>query len=389
MNIPLKYTIHNLYSRRFSSIMAISGITLVVFIFTAVLMMAYGVEKTLITTGSPDNVLIVRKGSPREFQSMIDRESCNLIRTLPYMAKMSDGRPILSEELVAVITMSKIDSSSCYVTIRGVSLAVMHLRPQVKIIQGKMFNPSLKELIVGSSVAIRFKDAQMGNTVQFAGDKWKVVGIFSSNGSGFDSEIWADTVQLQDTLNRGSSVSSTTFKLNDPSSFRLFRAAFESDRRLQKFEAKIEQDFFAEKSAFLEVFIKTIGLFVTLIFSIGAMVGAMITMYSAVANRTVEIGTMRALGFSRRNILIAFLVESESIALAGGGAGILLALFLQFFSISTLNYQTWSDISFSFALSPAIIILSLIFTAMMGLIGGFLPSIRAARVPIVEALRGG
>ncbi len=387
MAVPFKYSIKSFGSRKLTTFITISGIALVVFVFAAVLMMAYGIEQTLVATGSPDNVKIVRKASTSEIASIIDGETQAVIRTLPYIAKSSDGTQIISYEPVVVINLDKVGGGMSNVTVRGVSPIVNTLRPQVKIIEGKMFNPSLRELIVGVSAAKNFEGIQIGKTIKFAGDNWKIVGKFTTDGSGFDSEIWGDASQLQNAFNRGNTCSSITLKLNNAASFKNFKKTFQTERRLNQFEVKTEQAFFAEQSEFLARFIRVLGIFITVIFSIGAVVGAMITMYAAVANRTVEVGTMRALGFSRRSVLIVFLFESILISLIGGGIGILLASFLQFFSISTLNWNSFSEIAFSFALSPDIVISSLIFAVLMGIVGGFFPSIRAARLNIVNALR--
>ncbi len=389
MKIPLKYTLRNFKTRKLTTGITITGIALVVFVFAAVLMMAYGVQKTLIATGLPDNVMVARKSSSGEISSIIDGDTRNVIKTLPYIAKDSNGRPIISEEPVVVINLEIKTGGLSNVTVRGVSQEVGLLRPQVKIKEGRMFNPALRELIVGEAVANKFKGAQIGSTVKFAGDNWKIVGLFESGGSGFDSELWGGNDQLLNAFNRGSSVSTITFKMSNPNDFDKIKYAFNSDRRLLQFEPKIEQKYFEEQSEFLAGFIRILGIFITVIFSFGAIIGAMITMYAAVANRTVEIGTMRSLGFSRRSILAAFLVESLAIAMIGCAIGLVFASFLQFFRISTLNFSSFADLSFSFALSPSIILSSFIFAAFMGFFGGFLPSVRAARLNIVNALRGG
>ena len=389
MKIPLKYTLRSFKTRKLTTGITIAGIALVVFVFAAVLMMAYGVQKTLIATGRPDNVMIARKSSNGEISSIINGDTRNVIRTLPYIAKDSKGRPIISEEPVVVINLEIKTGGLSNITVRGVSPKVWQLRPQVKIKEGRMFNPSLRELIVGEAVANKFVGAQIGNTIKFAGDNWKIVGLFESNGSGFDSELWGSNDQLLNAFNRGSSVSTITFRMNNPNDFDQIKHEFNSDRRLVQFEPKIEQKYFEEQSEFLAGFIRILGIFITVIFSFGAIIGAMITMYAAVANRTVEIGTMRSLGFSRRSILSAFLLESLTIAMLGCVIGLIFASLLQFFRISTLNFNSFADLSFSFALSPSIIISSFIFAVFMGFLGGFLPSIRAARLNIVNALRGG
>ncbi len=387
MAVPFKYSLKSFTSRRLTTFITVAGIALVVFVFAAVLMMAHGIQQTLVSTGSDDNVKIVRKGSNGEISSIVDGGTQNVISTLPYIAKTSDGKPIISYEPVVIINLTKFNGGMSNVTVRGVSPVSPELRPQVKIIRGKMFNPSLRELIVGESIAKNFEGAQLGKTVKFANNEWKIVGVFSTGGSGFDSEIWGDALQLLDAFNRGNTVSSITLKLDNAADYSKFRKAFELDRRLQQFEPKIESVYFEEQSETLSNFIKYLGIFITIIFSAGATIGAMITMYSAVANRTVEVGTMRALGFSRRSILVVFLTESVLIALVGGALGIFLAFFLRFFSISTLNFDSFAEITFSFALSPLIILLSLGFSLLMGFIGGFLPSVRAARLKIVNALR--
>ena len=387
MAVPFKYSFRSFTSRRLTTFITVAGIALVVFVFAAVLMMAYGVQKTLVSTGSNDNVKVTRKGANGEISSIVPGDIQGIVSTLPGIAKTSDGGTIISYEPVVIINLSKISGGLSNVTVRGVSPISPKLRPQVKIIAGKMFNPSLRELIVGESITKNFEGAQLGKQIKFANNEWKIVGVFSSGGSGFDSEIWGDAVQLLDAFNRGNTVSSITLKLDNPTDYNKFKRAFELDKRLQQFEPKIETQYFEEQSEFLATFIRILGIFITVIFSAGATIGAMITMYAAVANRTIEVGTMRALGFSRRSILTLFLTESILISIVGGLVGIFIAFFLQFFSISTLNFDSFAELTFSFALSPSIIISSLIFAILMGFIGGFLPSVRAARLNIVNALR--
>jgi ABC-type antimicrobial peptide transport system permease subunit len=352
-------------------------------------MMAYGIQKTLIATGLPDNVLITRKAANGEISSLVDGETQDVIRTLSHIAVDKEGKQIISKEPVVIINLKKLSGGLSNVTVRGVSEAIFKLRPQVKIIEGRMFNFGLRELIVGSAVTGRFSGAKMGDEVRFAGDNWKIVGVFDSDGSGFDSEMWGDSQALLNAFNRGNTVSSITLKLDNVNNFKEFNKNFEFDRRLQQFEAKIEQQYFEEQSELMANFIRILGIFITVIFSFGATIGATITMYAAVANRTVEVGVLRALGYKRRSILTVFLIESLVIAISGGIIGIFLASFLQFFNISTLNFGSFAELSFSFSISPSIIISSLIFAVLMGIIGGFLPSVRAARMNIVNALRAG
>lgn len=389
MKIPLKYTFRSFKAKKLTTAITIIGVSLVVFVFAAVLMMAHGVEKTLVATGAPDNIKITRKAANGEISSIIDPETQNVIRTLPDIGKNPDGTQLISNEPVVVINITKADGGLSNVTVRGIGKVGMQIRPQVKIIEGRMFNFGLRELIAGEALHKRFPDAQVGSKVKLAGDYWSVVGIFSSNGSGFDSELWGDAIQLLGAFNRGNTCSSITLKLADINQYDNFKRAFDSDRRLQQFEHDSETQYYAKQSEFLATFIRILGIFITVIFSFGATIGAMITMYSAVANRTVEIGTLRSLGFKRRSILASFLTESLAISLIGGAVGLVLASFLQFFSISTMNFTSFSELAFSFALSPSIIIISLIFALLMGVLGGFLPSVRAARMNIVTALRAG
>jgi ABC-type antimicrobial peptide transport system permease subunit len=389
MKIPLKYTLRNFKTRKLTTGITITGISLVVFVFAAVLMMAYGIQKTLKATGKPDNVMIFRKSASAEISSIIDPGTQNIIRTLPYIAKGAEGSSEISFEPVVVINLEIFSGGLSNVTVRGVSPAINEIRPQMKIIHGRMFNWGMRELIVGESIFKRFKNTQLGSFVKIAGDYWKIVGIFSTDGSGFDSEIWGDGLQLDNAFKRGTTVSTVTLRLDNAENFANFKSIFESDKRLQQFEPKIEQNYFEDQSRVMATFIRVLGIFITIIFSFGATIGATITMYAAVANRTVEIGTLRSLGFSRRSILSTFLIESLLITLMGGAIGLVIASFLQIFTISTLNFGSFAELTFSFALSPSIIITSLVFAVLMGFIGGFLPSVRAARLNIVNALRAG
>jgi len=363
------------------------GIALVVFVFAAVLMMANGVQKTLRSTGSDDNVIVVRKAAMSEIMSILDREAAGIIVNMPQVARFPDGRPMSSKEVVVIINLNKLGAEGISnVTVRGVEEPAFQLRPQVRVVQGRMFRWGAREVIAGAGITNRFAGAQIGEKVKFGGDVWTVVGIFDSDGSGFDSELWGDLNQIADAFKR-SSLSTVTLRLKDPDNFSDISTAFEADNRLQYFAAKREKKFFEEQSEMMATFIRILGIFITVIFSTGAMIGAMITMYGAVANRTVEIGTLRALGFYRRSILQAFLIESLFLSLGGGLIGLGIASLLQFFTISTLNFGSFSELAFSFALSPSIVATSLGFSLLMGLIGGFLPAVGAARLNIIQALR--
>jgi ABC-type lipoprotein release transport system permease subunit len=387
MQLPLKYIVRSSISRRLTTAITMIGIALVVFVFTAVLMMANGVQKTLRSTGSDDNLLVARKAAASEIMSIMDREAAGIIVNLPQVARAADGAPMSSKEVVVIINLNKLGADGISnVTVRGVEAPAFQLRPQVRVTSGRMFRWGAREVIAGAGITKRFVGAQIGEKIKFGGDVWTVVGLFDADGSGFDSELWGDLNQIADAFRR-SSFSTVTVRLKDPTDLASVLAVFASDNRLQYFAPKREKQFFEEQSEMMAKFIRILGIFITVIFSTGATIGAMITMYGSVANRTTEIGTLRALGFFRRSILLAFLIESFVLSFGGGLLGLGFASILQFFTISTLNFGSFSELAFSFALSPSIVFTSLGFSLLMGLIGGFLPAVRASRLNIVQALR--
>ena len=388
MKIPFSYIWRSLWARRLTTLLTLSGLTLVVFVFAGVLMLAQGLQNTLIDTGAADNVIVLRKSANSELVSQVDRGSAEILETAPEVAAAADGRPLLAREVNLIINLNKQGSHSMgNVTVRGTSPHGVELRQAVHITAGRMFTFGTHEIIVGRSIATHFEGTALGTVVPFGGDKWTVVGFFDAGGTGFDSEIWGDVDQMMQAFGRPT-YSSLTFRLRDPGQFAALQARLNADPRTQYIEPKRERDFYREQSQGLGGFIKVLGTVITVIFSFGAMIGAMITMYAAVANRVVEVGTMRALGFRRRSVLAAFLVESILLGLVGGGAGLLLAALLSFARVSTLNFSNFSEIGFGFALSPGVIGSALIFAVVMGIAGGFLPAVRAARLNIVNALRG-
>lgn len=386
MAIPLAYIARNLWTRRLTTTLTAGGLALVVFVFATVLMLDAGLKKTLVSTGEHDNVVVIRKGAETEVQSAIDRNQASIMEMHPSVAIGADGRPLASKEEVVLISLVKISSNKpSNVVIRGVSPTGLGLRPQVKLVAGRMFKAGSSEIIVGSSVAKGFSGTQIGEHLRFAQRDWTVVGTFDAGGSGFDSEIWGDVDQLMQSFRR-TSYSSMVVRLAQTNLFDRFKADIDVDPRLAD-EAKREQAFYRDQSKALSTFINILGFTLSTIFSIAAMIGAMITMYASVANRVAEIGTLRALGFKRINVLAAFLVEAMLLALVGGIAGLGCAALMQFASFSTTNFQTFADLSFRFILTPTIVVKTLAFSVTMGLIGGFLPAMRAARMNIVDALR--
>ena len=386
MAIPFSYSFRNLWTRRLTTVLTASGMALVVFVFAATLMLAAGLRKTLIATGSTDNMVVIRKASQSEVQSGVDRSQAALVATQPEIAVGTDGRLLLAKEMVVLISLPKRGTDKpSNVVIRGISQESLALRPQVRLIEGHMPRPGSLEVIAGQSVAKRFKGGGINETLRFGMRDWTVVGTFDAGATGFSSEIWGDVDQLMQAFRRPV-YSSVLFRLRDAAEIPKVKERLETDPRLTV-EAKRETKYYSDQSEMMATFLRIMGMTLTLIFSLGAVIGAMITMYAAVANRTAEIGTLRALGFRRRSIMAAFLMESLLLGLVGGVMGLFFSSFLQLFTVSTVNWQTFSELAFSFALTTDIVTRSLVFSFIMGFVGGVLPAFRAARMNIVEALR--
>jgi putative ABC transport system permease protein len=386
VGLPISYSFRNLWTRRLTTVLTASGMALVVFVFAAILMLAEGLRKTLVETGSYDNVVIIRKGSNSEVMSWVTRYQASIIETQPEAAIGEEGQTLLAKEMVVLITLPKRGTNApSNVVIRGIGASSLALRPQVRLAEGRMPKLGLSEIIAGRSITERFKGSGIGEILRFGMRDWRVVGIFDAGNTGFNSEIWGDADQLMQAFRR-SVYSSVIFKLRDPSEFERVKKRIESDPRLTV-EAKRENRFYAEQSERMARFLRILGTSLTIIFSLGAIIGAMITMYSAVATRTGEIGTMRALGFKRISILGAFIIEALLLGLIGGCLGLFLASFLQLLTISTMNFQTFSELAFSFTLTLGIVWKGLGFSLVMGFVGGLLPAVRASRMVIVDALR--
>lgn len=386
MKIPFSYSLRNLSTRRLTTFLTASGMALVVFVFAAILMLAEGLQKTLVETGSYDNVVVIRKGSVSEVQSGVERLQASIVETQSEVAIGAKGQPLIAKELVVLINLPKRRSNKPgNIVMRGISENSFMLRPEIKLVEGRMPKPGTSEIVTGQSIAKRFKGVRIGETLRHGLKEWIVVGIFDAGNTGFNSEIWGDVDQFIQTFRRPV-YSSVIFKLRDSAEFEKVKSRIENDPRLT-LEAMRETRYYEKQSEMMAKFLRILGISLTLIFSIGAIIGAIITMYAAVANRTSEIGTLRALGFQKKSILTAFLIESLFLAFIGGAAGLFFASFLQFFTISTMNWQTFSELAFSFSLTFEIAAEALLFSLIMGLVGGLLPAVRASRMNIVEALR--
>lgn len=386
MAIPLSYSLRSARTRRLTTFLTAAGMALVVFVFATVFMFAEGLEKTLVETGSFDNAQVIRKGSFSDVQSGISREHASIVESAEGIARADDGGVLSAKEVVVLVTLGKRYSGKpSNVAIRGVEVHSILLRPQVRLVEGRLPRPGTTEVMVGRSVAKRFAGAGLGGRLRFAVRDWQVVGVFDAGATGFSSEIWGDSDQIMQAFRRPV-YSIVIFRLASADGFGRVKKVLEADPRLT-LDVKRESEYYAEQSKVMALFLKILGGSLTAIFSIGAVIGAMITMYSAVASRTGEIGTLRALGFGRLSILAAFVAESAAIGLAGGGAGLILASFLQFFTVSTMNVQTFSELTFSFTLTFRTAVIALLVALLMGFGGGLLPAIRASRMSIVDALR--
>ena len=384
--IPLSYIARNLWVRRVTTLLTAGGMALVVFVFATVLMMGEGIRATLVATGQSDNVLLLRKGAGAEINSGISRGQAAIVESLEQIATNGAGQRLVSKEPVVLNNLPKRSNGKpSNVTLRGTSALGQELRPQVQIVQGRMFRPGSSEIITGRSIAAGFQGTGLGETLRFAQRDWLVVGVFDSGKTGFDSEIWGDAEQMMAAFRRNA-YSTIVFRLADVAAFEAVKAAIDADQRL-KLDTKPEVAFYAEQSEALATFIRILGLSMSVIFSIGAVVGAMITMFAAVAQRVGEIGTLRALGFRRGAVLGAFLLESLLLSLVGGVIGLLAASAMQAVDISTTNFQTFSELAFQFKLTPLIALQTLLFSLLMGFVGGFIPAWRAGRLKIVDCLR--
>jgi len=386
MAIPLSYVARNLATRKVTTALTAGGLALVVYVFATVLMLDAGLRQTLVGTGSWDNVSVIRRGSDTEVQSGVDRVQADVIESQPEVALGPQGERLISKETVVLISLNKRSSDKpSNVIIRGIGPMGLAVRPQVHMVEGRMFRPGSSEIIAGRSIGERFVGAGIGERLRFGMRDWTVVGYFDAGKSGFDSEIWGDVDQLMQAFRR-TTYSSVVFRLTDARAFDAVKARLETDPRLTV-DAKRESVYYAEQSEQLSMFIRYLGITLSIIFSTGAIIGAMITMYASVASRTAEIGTLRALGFRRGSILWAFLLEALLLGAVGGVAGVAAASLMQWVSFSTTNFQTFSELAFSFTLTPDIALSALAFSVLMGLLGGFLPAARAARLNIVDALR--
>jgi putative ABC transport system permease protein len=386
MGLITSYNLRSMLARKATAAMTAMGIAMVVAVFVMTLALAQGFRATLVSSGSPQNAIVLRKGATAETVSSVLRPQLPLIESLTQVARGVDGQALASPELVVIISLPRLsDFQPANVPVRGVGPKAFQVRDTLKIAEGRRFTPGTREINVGRLASRRFGGLTLDSDVKFGGAAWRVVGIFTADDASFESEVWGDIDLMMPAFQRNG-YQSVTVKLTDPAAFESFEAVIAGDPRLD-LRPRREQEYYEGQAEALTTVIRVFGTFVTLILAIGAMFGAMNTMYAAVAYRTREIGTLRALGFSRTRIVTAFLAESVALALVGGLVGCLLALPVHGLSTGTTNFTSFSEVAFKFRITPALLAGGLVFAALMGAAGGLLPALRAARIPIARALR--
>jgi putative ABC transport system permease protein len=387
MALPLSYNVRNVRTRWQVSVLAVIGIGLVVTVFVALMAMRTGFERALRSTGTPGNAMVVQRGSASELTSWVPLAHRNKIVVDPRVATGKDGRPLASPEIIVVGAMPRrSDGILTNVTIRGVTPRSFEVRGGIEIRQGRLFTPGLYEVIVGERIAQRISGLDIGATIPIQRHDWTIVGTFASRGGAFESEVWGDLDTMAEPLRRTGGSSSLAVRLKDPATLEAFDTWIRDDPEMQ-LQAVEERKYYEDQAGGLSNTLLFLVAFVSFTMAIGAVFGAMNTLYAIVAARTREIGTLRALGFSRRSILLSFVVESVLLAMAGGALGCLLALPINGFSTASGQTPSFSEVAFAFQVTPDILIRGLVFATIMGLVGGLLPAFRAARLPITRALR--
>jgi len=388
MKIPVSYNVRSLRQRPVSTLTTALGMALVVAVFVAMNALAAGFSAALVGTGSPDNVLLLRKGAQQEMNSGIGRQGASIVAGYPFVATGADGLPLISPETFVVVPLERVNQGGmANVVVRGVSPRAFEVRKGIRIVAGRMFQPGTREVMVGTAYASRFPNSEVGQVVRFAETDWTVVGQFSAEGSSFESEIWGENEQFMPVF-RGQVFQSITFRMRDASAFDGIKSTIEADPQLT-LEAFRERDFYANQSTMLAQILGFIAIFVAGIMGIGAVFGAINTMYASVASRGPEIGVLLTLGFRPRSVMGSFLLESVVIAAIGGVIGCLMALPINGLVTSTTNWASFSEVAFAFKVTPQLLLNGMIFAVVMGIIGGFLPARQAARQTVAEALRAG
>lgn len=388
MMIPLKYNLRSLAVRRTTTAATAFGIALVVFVLSSSLMLSAGVKKTLGNSGRADVAIVLRKGSDAELGSGVEEPQVGLIKSMPGVKKDGD-KPIGVGEVVVVLALEKLGADGvANVQVRGTTDAALKLRPAVTIVDGRMPTPGSDEAMVGARIRGRFRGLEIGQRLELKKNRYvKVVGVFTDAGSSHESEVWTDLDMLRSTFGREGSVSSVRVLLESEGAFDGFQTAVEQDKRLGLMATR-ETKYYEKQSEGTALFISVLGSVIAFFFSLGAMIGAMNTMYASIANRQREIGTLRALGFSRTAILTSFLIEGIVLSALGGLVGAVASLGMGAVKFSMMNFASWSEMVFSFEPTPQVMGTALGAALMMGFVGGLLPAVKAAGVSPLAAMRG-
>jgi putative ABC transport system permease protein len=388
MAIPVIYNVRSVRARWTSAIVAVLGIAGTVGVFVAMLSLARGFKATLVASGSEDNAIVLRAGATSEMMSGVALDQVKIMQDAPGVARGSDGTPLVTSEVVVVAPFAlKSTGTDANVQVRGVSSNVLSIRKNVKILEGRMFNPGLSELVVGKNANSTYSGLSLGNSVNFGGGHWQVVGVFDAGGSAFDSEVWTDARVLDDVYKRPTNVfQSVTVHLTSPRALQQFKDSVTADPRLSV-DVSREIDYYSKQSTRMTQLITVLGGLVAGVMAIGAIFGALNTMYSAVAERGREIATMRALGFGAAAVVFSFVIEALLISFVGGAIGCLAVLPLNGLTTATMNWQTFSNMAFAFKITSGLLLGGIIFALVMGIVGGLPPAIRAAARPVAVALR--
>ena len=385
MAIPLKYNIRSILVRRISTAMTVAGIALVVAVFIVVMAMVAGIGAAITASGVPDNMVVVRRGATTETYSLMTVDQFNSLMFLPGIRRDAAGNPMASPELPVQTLLEQIGGGRNNIVFRGVLPVALEVHDQVRLVEGRMFHPGLNEVIVGKGLMRRYTNCTLGSTLHFGRGTWRVVGIFEAGGSSFESEIWGDVHSVQEKARRGAYYACARLKLTPGADKPALIQRIANEPRID-LQAESEPDYYNDEASVAGE-LQHLVMIVALIMGVGAVFGAMNTMYAAVAARTAEIGTLRALGFGRGAVLSSFLAESLVLALVAGVIGIVLALPINGFSTTFGNFRTFSSLAFSFRLSLRIMLEALMFAALMGVLGGWLPARQAMCLSVVDALR--
>lgn len=387
MKIPLTYNLRSMLGRPVSTALTALGIGLVVAVFIAMLALANGFATALTRTGSDQNVLVLRRGADSEMSSGLDRQAASILAASPHIAQGADGRPMFSPEVYVIVPLARMGDTTAManVVVRGISDRAWDVRANVKVSQGRRPSSGRNEVCIGNKIVGRFPNTGVGESIRFAGRDWEVACHFTAGGSSFESEIWGENEQIMPAM-RGQVFQSASFRLADPASFAELERTLEADKRVTV-DVYRESAFYAQQSELLGRILRILAILITAIMAVGAIFGAVNTMYAAVAARAPEIAVLLTLGFRPRSILASFLAESALIAGVGGIIGCLLALPMNGVVTSTTNWASFSEIAFAFRITPSLLLAGVIFAIVMGMLGGFFPARRASRVPVVQAIR--